>query len=74
MKDLIKSFNLYGKITEQHAKDIEEILENYEREVKRETVIMVCDKILMSDEDWCCLKHFQEKQKEIANKILKELL
>jgi len=36
MKNLIKSFHLEGKITEQHAKDIEEILENREKEIIKE--------------------------------------
>lgn len=35
-KELIKSFNLYGKITEQHAKDIEEILDSFIKQAKQE--------------------------------------
>ena len=51
MKDLIKQFNLYGKITEQHAKDIEEILENYDKKVRKETAEYVCDKMTGEKEE-----------------------
>ena len=50
MKDLIKQFNLYGKITEQHAKDIEEILENYENRIRKETAEYEKERILKNIE------------------------
>lgn len=81
---IIKKLNLYGLISQQHAKDIEEILENYEREVRKETAKMVCDRMTEEESSLKCTDREEEicdfgynarikEEKEIVNQILKEL-
>ena len=72
MKNLIKKFNLYGKITEQHAKDIEEILENYDKNEK--------DRIKEKVKDWrrgfsmtCAESDIYEKAHQQILKVLKDI-
>lgn len=76
---IIKQFNLYGKITEQHAKDIEEILENYIEEeikkIKRETAEKEREKIKkIIKEMFCTVPKGTNRTSEINEENINQVL
>ena len=76
-KELIESFNLYGKISEQHAKDIEEILDNFVLEEKEQFEILLAEVIgdlyLEHKKEFCDYKNKTHKLGWFKEKIKLEI-